>query len=139
MFGAVCLFLQMAEYAGGGRSTFSHHLGPKISQQEERFARSPELQRLLLWVLEADQPLFVDPQKAIQTCYDHYYQKNGHSVLVPIPGSIGAAGGVLLLLGSPTIRPFDENDLIVIRTIANSASVAIGNCNLDRSPGLIPA
>jgi hypothetical protein len=141
MFGtvAVHLFLQSTPYAGDALPTFSHNPGPAIDQEEERFVRSPDLHRLLHWVIDADQPLFIDPQKAIQTPDVHYYQESGHSVLVPIPGSLEIAGGVLLLLAPSSARPFDETDLVVIRTIANSASATISNRNLAKVPALIPA
>ena len=129
MFGtvAVHLFLQATEMAIPGQSRLGLHSGPHISEREERFVRSPALQQLLAWVTEAEQPLFVDPQVAFGSPSDLYYQESGHGVLVTIFGTAETAAGVLLLVAPEEARPFDENDLIVIRTIANAASVTIGS------------
>ncbi len=128
MFGAVTvhLFLRSAPTVAGERPTFCLYADPHSNEQEEKFIRSPDLRRLLLWVTEAEQPLFVDPQMAIQSPEALYYRENGHGLLVPIFGSAETAGGVLLLLTPAAARPFDEDDLTVVRTIANSASAAIG-------------
>ncbi len=132
MFGAVSvhLFLHSAHTTANGHTAFRLYSAPHLSQQEERFVHSVDLQRLLSWVLEAEQPLFIDPQETIQSPDALYYRENGHCVLVPILGSRETGGGVLLMLAPATARPFDEDDLIVVRTIANSASVAIGNHRL---------
>ena len=113
--------------------------GVHISQSEEQFVHSPNLRQLLAWVMEAEQPLFVEPQAALLRSHDLYYQESGHSVLVPILGINDRAGGVLILVTPTEARPFDENDLIVIRTIANSASVAISNRQHSDAPQIIPA
>lgn len=132
MFGPVTvhLFLHAPGSLESEYTTFCHYTSQQPHQVEDSFVRSPDLQMLLSWVIEADQPLFVDPQAKMQSADAFYYRESGHGVLVPIFVSPGAAGGVLLLLASGTARPFDESDLIVIRTIANSASVAIGNPRL---------
>lgn len=128
MFGRVAVHLFLRQ-AGNRQSEadFSLYAGPHISRQEEQLVRSQSFSRLLSWVMEAEQPLFIDPQTSLHSPEAVYYQESGHGILVPIFGSIDTAGGVLLLMAPPEARPFDENDLIVIRTIANSASVAIGN------------
>ncbi|MBX3051437.1 MAG: GAF domain-containing protein [Caldilineaceae bacterium] len=113
--------------------------GPHISPQEEAFTRSPHLHQLLAWVLEAEQPLFVKPQASFLQPGDLYYQESGRGVLVPILETDEQAGGVLLFALPEEARPFDENDLIVIRTIANSASVVIGSRRWGASPQSTPA
>lgn len=133
MFGrvAVHLFLRQAENRPN-ETTFCLYAGPHISHQEEQLVRSQSFRRLLSWVMEAEQPLFIDPETSLHSPEAVYYQESGHGILVPIFGSIDTSGGVLLLMAPPEARPFDENDLIVIRTIANSASVAIGNRRLGQ-------
>lgn len=132
MFGAIAvyLFLQSAR-TDGGRPAFRLFSGPQTSQHEDRFVHHPEIQPMLSWVMEAEQPLFVDPREEIQSPGALYYKESGQGVLVPILGSRERAGGVLLLLTpvTDTARPFNEDDLVVVRTMANSASVAIGNLN----------
>lgn len=132
MFGAVSvhLFLRSATTTANGHTAFRLYSDPHLSQQEERFVHSADLRRLLSWVLEAEQPLFIDPLETIQSPDALYYRENGHCVLLPILGSRETDGGVLLMLTPATARPFDEDDLIVVRTIANSVSVAIGNHRL---------
>jgi GAF domain-containing protein len=136
---AVHLFLQSAEGTTVGDAPLRLFAGVHISQSEEQFVHSPNLRQLLAWVMEAEQPLFVEPQAALLRSHDLYYQESGHSVLVPILGINDRAGGVLILVTPTEARPFDENDLIVIRTIANSASVAISNRQHSDAPQIIPA
>ena len=124
---AVHLFLRTAEPAPKEATALTLFAGSHISQEEEEFVQSPHLRQLLAWVMEAEQPLFIDPKASLLQPDDLYYQENGHGVLVPILETEEQSGGVLLLVTPAKARPFDENDLIVIRTIANSASVAIGN------------
>jgi len=154
MFGtiAVHLFLQPARRRDGAGPTFRLFSGPQTNIQEDRFIHYPEIQALLSWVIEAEQPLFVDPRENIQSPAALYYKESGHGVLVPILGSREIAGGVLLLLApaTDTTRPFSEDDLVVVRTLANSASVAIsslkplsmlfeeGNQNDKESASFIP-
>jgi len=141
LFGAVAvhLFLQSAPTTRSPHLPLCHYSGPHLCKQEEQFVRSPDLARLLSWVMEAEQPLFVDPQAAIQSPDVLYYRENGHAVLVPIFGPQETANGVLLLVARGDARPFDENDLVVIRTIANSASVAIGNHRFNEVARPTPA
>ena len=127
---AVHLFLRAAGERAGDASSLSLFAGSHINQQEEQFVHSPHLRQLLAWVMEAEQPLFVEPQASLLHPDDLYYKESGHGVLVPILETNDQAGGVLLLVTPAEARPFDESDLIVIRTIANSASVAIGNRRL---------
>lgn len=135
---AVHIFLRTAERTPENAIGFSLLAGPHISQGEEEFVHSPHLRQLLLWVIEAEQPLFIDPKASLLQADDLYYQENGHGVLVPILESEDLSGGVLLLVTPTEARPFDENDLIVIRTIANSASLVIGN-HQPSIPRPIPA
>lgn len=122
---AVHLFLRN-QSALPQTSNFDLYAGPHISPNEEQFVRSPHLHQLLAWVIEAEQPLFVEPQASVLGPGDLYYTESGHGVLVPILETRGQAGGVLLLVTPDESEPFNEEDLIVIRTVANSASVAIG-------------
>lgn len=124
---AVHLFLRTPGEELGNRSSLNLFAGPHISQREEEFVHSPHLRQLLAWVMEAEQPLFIEPEASLLRPDDLYYHESGHSVLAPILETEEQAGGVLLLVTPTTARSFDENDLIVIRTIANSVSVAIGN------------
>jgi GAF domain-containing protein len=124
---AVHLFLRTADSTQEGETALSLFAGLHISPEEEEFVHSPHLRQLLAWVMEAEQPLFINPKASLLQPDDLYYQESGHCVLVPILETEEQSGGVLLLVTPTKARPFDENDLIVIRTIANSASVAIGN------------
>jgi len=141
LFGAVAvhLFLHTAKAKVEGTTALSLFAGPHISQEEEEFVHSPHLRQLLNWVMEAEQPLFIDPRASLLQPDDLYYQESGHGVLVPILGTEEQSGGVLVLVTPTNARPFDENDLIVIRTIANSASVAIGNRRRSETPPPTPA
>jgi len=144
MFGTVSvhLFLHSATTAAyrtdNGHSAFSLYSASHLSQQEEQFIHSSALRRLLSWVLEAEQPLFIDPLEPMQSPEALYYRETGHCILVPILGSRETSGGVLLMLAPATARPFDEDDLIVVRTIANSTSVALSNHRLTTPAALIP-
>ena len=142
MFGTVNvhLFLESANEAESGYATFCLYSGQRVNEQEERFLHSPNIQQLLSWVVEAEQPIFVDPSEPIQSLDAVYYRESGRGVLIPILGSQQTAGGVLLLLApAGAARPFDEDDLIVMRTIANSASVAISHLQTSKQAALILA
>ena len=136
LFGKVAVHLFLS---AGDDSALSLFAGPHINQDEEQFVHSPHLRQLLAWVMEAEQPLFVEPQASRRHPDDLYYQESGHGVLVPILGIGDQPGGVLLLVTPMEAHPFDENDLIVIRTIANSASIAIGNRQPAHPARPIPA
>lgn len=101
-----------------------------LSTQEQQLLQSPEVQELVRWVVEAGQPLFYDPSEPISDALDLYYREKGRALLVPIVNEEESSLGVIHISAPARERPFDENDMVIMRTIANSTAIAIGNVRL---------
>ncbi|MBX3000858.1 MAG: GAF domain-containing protein [Caldilineaceae bacterium] len=101
---------------------------PPPNEEERRALWSPELMKLIRWVLAAEQPLFFNPTDPLDESTDLYYRSNGKGVLIPIGEE--KATGVIYISAPNRVAPFEESDLIVMRTIANSAAIALDNIQL---------
>jgi GAF domain-containing protein len=99
-------------------------LGPDpIGVDEHHFLLSLPMMELIRWVMEAEQPLFFEPSTSLADASDLYYRSSGRGILVPV----GEGLGVMIVSAPNRATPFDESDMIVMRTIANSAAIAIDN------------
>lgn len=85
------------------------------------------LYRLVMWSIEAGQELFFDPQQEDAAPEDLYYNEAGQALLVPLSSGEDALGAVFAVSRDPT-RHFDENDMVVMRTIANMAAAIFKLC-----------
>jgi GAF domain-containing protein len=97
-------------------------------EEERRTLWSPEVMKLVKWVLAAEQPLFFNPTDPLDENADLYYRSNGRGVLIPIGEE--KTVGVIYISAPDRVAPFEESDLIVMRTIANSAAIAFDNIQL---------
>jgi GAF domain-containing protein len=98
------------------------------TEEERQTLWSSEVMKLVKWVLAAEQPLFFNPADPLDDNADFYYRANGRGVLIPI-GEEKSVG--VIYISAPTrVAPFEESDLIVMRTIANSAAIAFDNIHL---------
>jgi GAF domain-containing protein len=82
------------------------------------------LYRLVMWTIEAGQPLFFNPQQEIGAPEDLYYNEAGRALLVPVSSSEDSLGAIFAITRERP-RHFDENDMVVARTMANIAAAVI--------------
>jgi transcriptional regulator with GAF, ATPase, and Fis domain len=82
------------------------------------------LHRLVMWTIEAGQALFFNPQQEYATPEDLYYNEAGQALLVPLSSGEDALGAILAVSRDAS-RHFDENDMVVVRTMANIAAAII--------------
>ncbi len=108
--------------------TLTLHAHPSISPQDRQHLWSSPVMELVQWVMAAEQPLFFDPATPLADASELYYRANGRGLLVPIGEE--NPQGVIFISDPMRPVPFDENDMILMRTIANSAAIAIGNVRL---------
>ncbi len=88
------------------------------------------LYQLVMWTIEAGQALFFNPQQEYASPEDLYYNEAGQALLVPLSSEEEAVGAIFAVSHDPA-RHFDENDIVVARTMANMAA-AIIKLNLGR-------
>lgn len=82
------------------------------------------LHRLVMWTIEAGQALFFNPQQEYAAPEDLYYNEAGQALLVPLSSGDDALGAILAVSRDPS-RHFNENDMVVVRTMANIAAAVI--------------
>jgi len=100
------------------------------SQSSEREAvLKPAIQRLFRWTLEVGEPVFYDPNNLEENPEHPYYSDSGRALLVPITSKDSTFGAIHVVLLDP-LRRFDESDMVVLRTIANSTATALHNVEL---------
>lgn len=76
------------------------------------------LHRLIIWTIEAGQPLFLNPQQEYPTLEELYYNETGHALLAPLSSGDNPLGALFAVSRDP-LRHFNENDMVVTRTMAN--------------------
>lgn len=109
-----------------------------ISNRAQTTDRPPfpaSLYRLVMWTIEAGQALFLDPEKDAALPEELYYNEVGRALLVPITCG-DAPLGAIFAIASPSDPDFDESDMVVARTMANTAAAVIG-LSLQRPPGQV--
>lgn len=82
------------------------------------------LYRLITWTIEAGQALFFDPHQEYSSPEDLYYNEAGQAMLVPLSSGDDALGAVFAVSRDPA-RHFNENDMVVARTMANVAATLV--------------
>jgi hypothetical protein len=82
------------------------------------------LYRLVMWTIEAGQALFFNPHQEYTAPEDLYYNEAGQAMLVPLSSGEEALGAIFAVSRDPS-RHFDENDMVVVRTMANIAAAVI--------------
>jgi GAF domain-containing protein len=112
----------------GGWPALQLYAVPPPGEEERQTLWSSEVKKLVRWVLAAEQPLFFNPADPLGENADLYYRSNGRGVLIPIGEE--KAVGVIYISAPDRVAPFEESDLIVMRTIANSAAIAFDNIQL---------
>lgn len=109
-----------SDYVAGAESIESPSQPGKIS---------PEVQQLFQWTMEAAEPVFYDAENLSLNPEHPYYSDSGRGLIVPIIGH-SCTYGIIHILSLSPLRRFDESDMVVLRTIANSAATAISSVEL---------
>lgn len=113
---------------------------PILGVEAEQMAPD-DLPALVHWVMEAEQPLFFEPTSHPDDITDFYYRSSGRGLMVPIGEE--KPNGVIYLSAPERATPFEEGDLIVVRTISNSIAIALGaielyeQVNSDRNAAVV--
>lgn len=107
-----------------GVYTYQNLIGISAITLDEPAALFAQLYRLLLWTIDAGQPLFLDPTASIDSIEDLNYNETGRALIAPI--NIGESPlGVLYIEASPTAPGYDEGDMVVLRTATNTLAIAL--------------
>ncbi len=69
--------------------------------------------------MQAGQPIFYDPQETSESSEQFYYNESGRALLVPMVNNERAIG-VIHVVAPDRPQPFDESDMVMLRTIANT-------------------
>lgn len=98
----------------------------RLPKNQDSLLWDPGLVEVMYWVLQADQPVFLDPTTELTSPQDLYYRDDGRAVLAPIEHNAQEISHHAVLFCAPERQDaFDEDDLIVIRTIANCLGLAV--------------
>lgn len=102
----------------------------KLSPRQDPLdAVAPEIRQLFQWTMESSEPVFYDSENLSENPEHPYYSDSGRALIVPIIGHSGTYGVIHIVSLSP-LRRFEESDMVVLRTIANTAATAISSVAL---------
>lgn len=115
--------LRLLQESAGVRS-YQNLIGISAVTQDEPMALFARLYRLLMWSIDASQPLFLDPAMPVDSIEDLYYNETGRALIAPI--TIGESPLGVLYIEAPVTAPgYDEGDMVVLRTATNILAVAL--------------
>lgn len=77
---------------------------------------------LIQWTIRNNQPVFFTPEQLDSSPEHPSYSNNGRSIIVPIRGKDISYGVIYI---TAHVRQFDESDMVVLRTIANSVAITL--------------
>lgn len=87
-------------------------------------ALEPHVRSIIDWTMQAGQPTFYDPDDGTESLERFYYNESGRALVTPIIRGERTLG-VIQIVANETTRYFEEGDLIVLRTIANSVAIVL--------------
>lgn len=115
--------LQMLLETPGAR-VHQNLIGVGVVSSDEPLALFARLHRLLMWTVDAGQPLFFDPAQSVDSPEDLYYNETGKALMTPI--TVGDSPLGALYIESPANLPgYDEGDMVVLRTATNAIAIAL--------------
>lgn len=115
--------LQLLQQTPGMR-IYQNLIGISTVTFDEPMALFAHLYRLLMWSIDASQPLFLDPAMSVDSIEDLYYNETGRALIAPI--TIGESPLGVLYIEAPVTAPgYDEGDMVVLRTATNTLAVAL--------------
>jgi hypothetical protein len=107
-----------------GMRIYQNLMGISAVTLDEPLALFSRLYRLLMWSIDASQPLFLDPTMPVDSIEDLYYNETGRALIAPL--TIGESPLGVLYIEAPITAPgYDEGDMVVLRTATNTLAVAL--------------
>ncbi|MFN8491694.1 MAG: GAF domain-containing protein [Caldilineaceae bacterium] len=97
-----------------------------LHENQQAVELSPHILRLVEWAMQAGQPVFYDPQENSENPEQFYYNESGHGLLVPIVNHERTIG-VIHVVAPDRPQRFDEGDMVILRTIANTVAVMLNH------------
>ena len=96
----------------------------RFGTDDEKLRDTSEIYRLLKWSMESGEAVFYDPDAMNDHLEYSYYTDSGSAMIVPMMTSDEAIGVIRVQALDHLLR-FDESDMFVLRTIANSVWLAL--------------
>ncbi|MEZ4726874.1 MAG: GAF domain-containing protein [Caldilineaceae bacterium] len=84
----------------------------------------PHVRSIIDWAMQAGQPIFYDPDDNTESLERFYYNESGRALVTPIIRGERTLG-VIQIVAKEAARYFEEGDMIVLRTIANSVAIVL--------------
>ena len=100
-----------------------------IHENQKAVELSPYLVRLVGWAIQAGQPVFYDPQENSESPEQLYYNESGRGLFVPISNNDRTIG-VIHIVAPDRPQRFDEGDMVILRTIANTVAIMLNHINV---------
>ncbi len=117
----------LSEKHGFGTAPLAIYTVP-IHENQKAVELSPYLVRLVEWAIQAGQPVFYDPQENSESLEQFYYNESGRGLFVPIVNNDRTIG-VLHIVAPDRPQRFDEGDMVILRTIANTVAIMLNHIN----------
>lgn len=83
-----------------------------------------QLQRLLLWTIDAGQSLFLDPSQPLESPDNLYYNESGQALITPIMVGDLPLGAIYIEAASDA-PAYSEEDMVVMRTAVNMVAILL--------------
>lgn len=84
----------------------------------------PHVRSIIDWAMQAGQPIFYDPDDNTESLERFYYNESGRALVTPVIRGERTVG-VIQIAAKEIARYFEEGDMIVLRTIANSVAIVL--------------
>lgn len=84
----------------------------------------PYVRSIIDWTMQAGQPIFYDPDDTTESLERFYYNESGRALVTPIIRNERTLG-VIQIVARESTRHFEEGDMIVLRTIANTVAIMV--------------
>lgn len=118
---------RLSEETGFGPAQLIIYTVP-IDENQKAVELSPYLVRLVEWAIQAGQPVFYDPQENNESLEQFYYNESGRGLFVPIANQERTIG-VIHIVAPDRPQRFDEGDMVILRTIANTIAIMLNHIN----------
>ena len=116
---------QLVESFSSNPKTFQIYV-TSLYENQKSTELSAYIYRLIEWTMQAGQPVFYDPQVAGESLEQFYYNESGRALLVPIVNNERTIG-VIHIVAPHRPQPFDESDMVMLHTIANTTVMILNN------------
>ncbi len=117
--------MQVIENFSSTANAIQIYVAP-IYENQKPMELSTYIYRLVEWTMQAGQPIFYDPQESSESPEQFYYNESGRALLVPIVNNERTIG-VIHVVAPDRLQPFNESDMVMLRTIANTTVMILNN------------